>query len=372
MARDPLRTRLCEEYGCEYPIVAFSLTREVVAAATNAGAIGVYGASPLEPEQLRSDIRWIHDQVGERPFGIDTLLPASFEAGNPEDLEARIPAGHRGFVEELQREHGIPDPKSPGPWKAILGAELLTRVRRQVDVILDERVPIFASGLGSPMLLADRAREVGTSLWGLVGAPRQARREIEAGIDVVVAQGADSGGHSGRIGTFSLVPAVTRLASGSSTLVVAAGGVTTGQHLAAALTLGADGVWCGTIWQTTEESDVDPALKQRLLDAQTEDAIKTSALTGKPGGGPSIEIHGGVGARGRAGATQDAAARHAGREAAARHRGVRAARLHGGWGRQRCRADRAHAVHTASDRGSCERGTRDPGAGEPHELNASG
>ena len=284
MARDPLRTRLCEAYGCEYPIVAFSLTREVVAAATNAGAIGVYGASPLEPEQLRSDIRWIRDQVGERPFGIDTLLPASFEAGNPEDLEARIPAEHRGFVEELQREHGIPDPRSPGPWKAILGAELLTRVRRQVDVILDERVPIFASGLGSPMLLADRAREVGTSLWGLVGAPRQARREIEAGIDVVVAQGADSGGHSGRIGTFSLVPAVTRLASGSSTLVVAAGGVTTGQQLAAALALGADGVWCGTIWQTTEESDVDPALKQRLLDAQTEDAIKTRALTGKPAG----------------------------------------------------------------------------------------
>ena len=150
MARDPLRTRLCEEYGCEYPIVAFSLTREVVAAATNAGAIGVYGASPLEPEQLRSDIRWIRDQVGERPFGIDTLLPASFEAGNPEDLEARIPAGHRGFVEELQREHGIPDPKSPGPWKAILGAELLTRVRRQVDVILDERVPIFASRARKP------------------------------------------------------------------------------------------------------------------------------------------------------------------------------------------------------------------------------
>ena len=121
MARDPLRTRLCEKYGCEYPIVAFSLTREVVAAATDAGAIGVYGASPLEPEQLRSDIRWIRDQVGERPFGIDTLLPASFEAGNPEDLEARIPAEHRGFVEELQRGAWHPRPQVSRPVEGDLG-----------------------------------------------------------------------------------------------------------------------------------------------------------------------------------------------------------------------------------------------------------
>ncbi len=280
MSDDVLRTRLCEEYGCDYPIVAFALTKEVVAAASNAGAIGVLGASPLEPDDLREQIRWIRDQIGDRPFGVDTLLPASFEEGNPEDLEAMIPQGHRDFVEELQRANEIPDPK--GEWKAVLGADLLQRVRRQLDVIFDERVPIFASGLGSPAVVLDRAREAGTKVWGLIGMPRQARRELEAGIDLIVAQGGDSGGHSGRIGTFSLVPAVTRLARNYDTPILAAGGVTSGEHIVAALALGAAGVWCGTIWQSTDESDVLPHLKQRLVDAATEDSVQSRASTGKP------------------------------------------------------------------------------------------
>ena len=159
---DPLRTRLCEEYGCEIPIVAFSLTKEVVAAASNAGAIGVLGISPLEPEDAREQIRWIRDQVGDRPFGIDTVLPASFEEGNPEDLEAMIPEEHREFVDRLQRDNEIPDPKSPV--KAVLGADLLQRVRRQLDVIFEERVPIFASGLGSPAVVLERGHEAGTKV----------------------------------------------------------------------------------------------------------------------------------------------------------------------------------------------------------------
>ena len=276
---DPLRTRLCEEYGCEIPIVAFALTKEVVAAASNAGAIGVLGISPLEPEDAREQIRWIRDQVGDRPFGIDTLLPASFEEGNPEDLEAMIPEEHREFVDNLQRDHEIPDPKSPV--KAVLGADLLQRVRRQLDVIFEERVPIFASGLGSPAVVLERGHEVGTKVWGLIGMPRQARRELEAGVDLLIAQGGDSGGHSGRIGTFSLVPTVTRMAREYDTPILAAGGVTSGEHLAAAIALGAAGVWCGTIWQSTHESDVLPHVKERLIAAQTEDSVQSRASTGK-------------------------------------------------------------------------------------------
>ena len=276
---DPLRTRLCEEYGCEIPIVAFALTKEVVAAASNAGAIGVLGISPLEPEDAREQIRWIQDQVGDRPFGVDTLLPASFEEGNPEDLEAMIPDVHRDFVDRLQRDNEIPDPTSPV--KAVLGADLLQRVRRQLDVIFDERVPIFASGLGSPAVVLERGHEVGTKVWGLIGMPRQARRELEAGVDLLVAQGGDSGGHSGRIGTFSLVPTVTRMAREYDTPILAAGGVTSGEHIAAALALGAAGVWCGTIWQSTHESDVLPHVKQRLIEAQTEDSVQSRASTGK-------------------------------------------------------------------------------------------
>ena len=283
MTGNPLHTRLCEEYGAEYPIVAFAHTKDVIAAVTNAGGIGVLGALSMEPEEIRSAIHWIRERVGDKPFGIDLLLPASFVEGNAEDLEAQIPEAHREFVRRLQSENGIPDPKKPRTAQDTgIGPEMLRRSRAQLDVVLEERVPIFASALGSPAFLLERAHAVGTRVWGLIGLPRQARREIEAGVDVVIAAGSDSGGHSGSIGTFSLVPEVVKLARGSKTLVLAAGGVTTGQHLAAAIALGADGVWCGTIWQATNESETEMFLKEQLLRASGEDAVQSRATTGKP------------------------------------------------------------------------------------------
>ena len=282
MNDDALRTRLCEEYGCEYPIVAFCHTKEVVAAVTNAGGIGVLGTTQLLKDEFRRDVRWIRDQVGDKPFGIDTLLPATFQEGNVEDLEAMIPQEHRDFVERLQLDNEIPDPSTPPPWQPSVGADLLQRARDHIDVTLEERVPIFASGLGNPAVILDRAHAAGTKVWGLIGMTRQARREFEAGVDLVIAQGGDSGAHSGRIGTFSLVPAVTRMAREYDTPVLAAGGVTRGEHLVAALALGAVGVWCGTIWQATTESHIDPYLKEKLVKAATEDSTKSRALTGKP------------------------------------------------------------------------------------------
>ena len=283
MTGNPLHTRLCEEYGVEYPLVAFAHTKDVIAAVTNAGGIGVLGAVGLEPEEIRSAIHWIRDRVGDKPFGIDLLLPASFVEGNAEDLEAQIPEAHREFVRRLQHDNNIPAPKTPrDPKDAGIGPDMMRHSRAQLDVVLGERVPIFASALGSPAFLLERAHEVGTKVWGLIGLPRQARREIEAGVDVVIAAGSDSGGHSGSIGTFSLVPEVVKLAEGSKTLVLAAGGVTTGRHLAAAIALGADGVWCGTIWQATNESETEMFLKEQLLRASGEDAVQSRASTGKP------------------------------------------------------------------------------------------
>jgi NAD(P)H-dependent flavin oxidoreductase YrpB (nitropropane dioxygenase family) len=282
MSSNPLHTRLCEQYGVEYPLVAFAHTKDVIAAVSRAGGIGVLGAAGLAPEEIRSAIRWIRERVGDRPFGVDLLLPASFVEGNAEDLEAQIPEGHREFVRQLQRDNQIPDPKQAERPVSGIGPEMLRRARAQLDVIFEERVPIFASALGSPAFLLERGHEVGTKIWGLIGLPRQARREIEAGVDVVIAAGSDAGGHSGSIGTFSLVPEVVRLARGTQTLVLAAGGVTTGAHLAAALALGADGVWCGTIWQATNESETEPFQREQLLRASAEDAVQSRATTGKP------------------------------------------------------------------------------------------
>ena len=280
MDTDPLSTRLCEEYGCEVPVVAFAHTRDVVAAVTNAGGIGVLGGAEEGPDELRNNINWIRERVGDKPFGIDLLLPASFVEGDEEDLESQIPKEYRDFVESLQRDNKIPDPKTPPPWG--MGPNWLKSARGQLDTVIEERVPIFASGLGSPAFVMDQLHDVGTKVWSLVGLPRQAQRLVDADIDLIIAQGGDSGGHSGEIGTFSLVPQVVDVAKEKDIPVLAAGGVMDGRHLAASIMLGAVGTWSGTIWQATNESDTDMYLKQRLVDGRVEDAIKSRATTGKP------------------------------------------------------------------------------------------
>ena len=193
-----------------------------------------------------------------------------------------IPQGHRDFVEKLQRENNIPGAKLEENRRGGLGPELLRHSRELLEVLFEEKVGIFASGLGSPAFVVERAHEQGMKVWGLVGLPRQARRQVEAGIDVIVAQGYDSGGHSGTIGTFTLVPEIVRMAEGTNTLVLAGGGISNGRQLAGALAMGADGIWTGTIWLATHESETPMFLKQRLIEAQAEDAIQSRATSGKP------------------------------------------------------------------------------------------
>ena len=278
MSGDPLHTRLCDEYGCEVPIVAFAHTRDVIVSVCNAGGIGILGGTGMGFDELRANIRWIRERVGDKAFGVDLLVPASFVEGNMEDLEAMIPQGHREFVEQLKEETGAPEPKEPSTsW-----GDLLKRSRDQLDILFEEKVPIFASGLGSPAFVIERAHEAGMKVWGLVGLARQARRQVEAGVDVIVAQGYDSGGHSGTIGTFTLVPEVVEIAAGSKSLVLAAGGVSSGRHLAASIAMGAEGIWTGTVWLATHESATEMFMKQRLVDAQAEDAVQSRGMSGKP------------------------------------------------------------------------------------------
>ena len=280
MAADPLHTRLCDEYGCEVPIVAFAHTKDVIAAVVNAGGIGVLGANGMDPDEMESEIKWIKERVGDKPFGIDLLLPASFVEGNKEDLESQIPQGHRDFMDNLMKDNDIPEPKEAAPYGQ--GGDLMNRARAKLDVLLEQKVPIFASGLGSPAFIMDQLHEVGTKVWSLVGLPRQAQRLVDADIDMIIAQGGESGGHSGQIGTFSLVPQVVDVAKQKDIMVLAAGGVGSGRHLAAALTLGAVGTWSGTIWQATNESETLMFSKQRILDAKVEDAIQSRSSSGKP------------------------------------------------------------------------------------------
>ena len=276
----PLHTTLCDKLGIEYPVVAFTHCKDVAVAVINSGGFAVLGEALHTPDEIAADIKWIRERIGGKPFGIDLVLPSSVAAETSVDeLLAMIPQEQRDFEQHIKQKYNVPDPKI-APNIHVWGGLDQKRAMDQLEVVFDERVPVFASGLGSPAFLLKRAHELGMQVWGLVGKPRQARRQIEAGTDVIIAQGFDAAGHTGNIGTFSIVPQVVDAARGTGIPVIAAGGVTTGRHLAAALALGADGVWTGSLWLTSRESDLNMPLKERLLEAETEDTMYSNCISG--------------------------------------------------------------------------------------------
>ncbi len=278
MAKDPLRTSLCEMLGIEFPIIAFTHCKDVAVAVINSGGFAVLGEAMHTPDEISADIKWIRDRVEGKPFGIDLVVPASVPpAGALDDLMGEIPETHWDFARQIKEKYEVPDPKGPvalHQWGG-LNQEM---ARAQLEVLLDERVPVLASGLGSPVFILEAAHERGIKVFGLVGKTRQARRQLEAGVDAIIAQGYDAAGHTGAMGTFSIVPEIVSIAG--DTPIIAAGGVTTGRHLAAALCLGAAGVWTGTLWLASRESDVDMIVKEKLLAATADDTSYSNCISG--------------------------------------------------------------------------------------------
>jgi NAD(P)H-dependent flavin oxidoreductase YrpB (nitropropane dioxygenase family) len=278
MPTDPLRTKLCDMLGIEYPIIAFTHCKDVAVAVINAGGFAVMGEAMNTPDEIAADIKWIRDRVEGRPYGIDLVLPASVpQMAGLDELMAEIPETHRQFAQRIKEQYDVPDPKGQvalHQWGG-LNQEM---ARAQLDVILDERVPVFSSGLGNPAFILEAAHQRGMKVFGLVGKTRQAEREIEAGVDAVIAQGYDAAGHTGAMGTFSIVPEVVSIAG--DTPIIAAGGITTGRHLAASLCLGAAGVWTGTLWLACRESDSDMIIKEKLLEATADDTTYSRSISG--------------------------------------------------------------------------------------------
>ncbi|MCP5056399.1 MAG: nitronate monooxygenase [bacterium] len=278
MAKDPLRTKLCDMLEVEYPIISFTHCKDVAVSVINSGAFAVLGEAMHTPDEISADIKWIRDRVDGKPFGVDLVLPASVpSSGSLEDLEKNIPETHRAFAQQIKEKYDVPDPKGAialHQWGG-LNQEM---ARSQLEVLLEERVPVICSGLGSPAFMLDAARERNIKIFGLIGKTRQAKRQIEAGVDAVIAQGYDAAGHTGAMGTFSIVPEVVSIAGDIP--VIAAGGITTGRHLAAALCLGASGVWTGTLWLASRESDVDMIVKEKLLAATADDTSYSRCISG--------------------------------------------------------------------------------------------
>ena len=281
-----MKNELCERLGIEFPIFAFTHCRDVVAAVTNAGGFGVLGATAYTPEQLDQELSWIDDHVGGRPYGADIIVPAKFE-GKGENLSTgqladRIPAETKDFVAKLLAEHDIEPEERPRLGGSSLSGDT---GRDLLDVAMSHPIKLVANALGVPPdYMIEAAGERGIPVAALVGAREHAVKQVNAGVDLIIAQGTEAGGHCGEVSTLVLVPEVLEAveATGKRVPVLAAGGIVTGRQMAAAVAMGADGAWTGSVWLTTEEAETAPHTQQTMLAASSRDTVRSAGRTGKP------------------------------------------------------------------------------------------
>lgn len=290
-----MRTSVTDLLTIEFPILAFSHCRDVVAAVSKAGGLGVLGAVAHSPEQLEIDLAWIEAEVGERPYGVDLIVPARY-AGDEnggytlEDIRQLIPAEHQAFIDDILRRYEVPEllerdaqAGGRGLERAGGGAAPFSAAAAgpQLEIALAHRTAFVANALGPPpQFLIDRVKEEGRLVGALAGKAVHAERHVQAGVDLIIAQGYEAGGHTGEIGSMVLIPEVVDAVA--PVPVLGAGGIGRGRQMAAAMALGAQGVWCGSVWLTTDEAETHPVVKEKMLTATSDDTLRSRSLTGKP------------------------------------------------------------------------------------------
>jgi NAD(P)H-dependent flavin oxidoreductase YrpB (nitropropane dioxygenase family) len=282
-----MRTPICELLGIDVPLLAFSHCRDVVAAVTNAGGFGVLGASSHTPEDLERELAWIDDHVDGRPYGADVIVPEKYEGkGQGLDLgalQAMVPPAHRAFVRDLLEGKGVSatDEELTRYTMAGVGDGVGEAL---LDVVFKHPIKLIANALGvPPPFMIERAQAEGVPVAALVGAKEHAVKQVQAGVEVLVAQGTEAGGHCGEVTTMVLVPEVIEAIRPIREVpVLAAGGIVTGRQMAAAIALGAAGAWTGSVWLTTEEAETAPYTVQKMLAASSRDTVRSTGRTGKP------------------------------------------------------------------------------------------
>lgn len=275
-----MRTDLCDLLGIDHPIVGFSPSEHVVAAISRAGGLGVLGCVRFnDAAELDTVLTWLDRATGGRPYGVDVVMPGSRPTeGVPEDLGAMIPPGHRDFVDRTLLGLGVP-PLSGQPRPGVLGW-LHSVARSHVEVALHHPVRLIANALGPPPAdVIASAHERDVLVAALAGRADHARSHVASGVDIVVAQGYEAGGHTGEIAGMVLIPEVV---DAVGVPVLAAGGIGSGRQIAAALALGARGVWMGSVWLGASEYESGPALREALLRASSSDTVRSRIYSGKP------------------------------------------------------------------------------------------
>ena len=291
-----MNNRICDLLGIEFPLVAFSHCRDVVAAVSRAGGMGVFGGVNCSPETLEEELSWIDAHVDGKPYGLDIIVPNKVEGKgeklDPEAVLEALPQEHKQFTNDIMQRHGV----DPGRI-----AEDIEAVRREqvaftdnlrggtaaalLEIAFRHPIKLIANALGiPPQVMLDMGQKHGVPVAALVGTKDHAMSQVAAGVDIIIAVGGEAGGHTGEISTMVLIPEVCNALAqiGDDTPVLAAGGIATGAQMAAAMAMGASGVWCGSVWLTTVEAETNPVVKAKMLAASSRDTVRARSRTGKP------------------------------------------------------------------------------------------
>ena len=284
---DGVKTEICDRLDIEFPLFAFSHCRDVVAAVTNAGGFGVLGGVAFRPDQLEQELTWIDEHVNGKPYGVDIIVPAKYEGKGEnltrDQLAERIPGEYRDFINELLEAHDI-DVEEIRVGSSALGGDT---GKGLLDVALNHPIKLMANALGVPPdYMIEAGKQRGIPVAALVGAKEHAIKQVQAGVDIIVVQGTEAGGHCGEVTTLVLIPevldAIAAVPGGKDVPILAAGGIVTGRQMAACVAMGAAGAWTGSVWLTTDEAETAPYTKQKMLAASSRDTVRSAGRTGKP------------------------------------------------------------------------------------------
>ena len=285
-----MRTPICDDLGIEFPIFAFTHCRDVVVAVSKAGGLGVLGAVGFSPEQLEIELDWIDAHIGDRPYGVDIVIPNKYEgmdANMSSDelttmLQDMVPQRHLDFARNLLTDHGVPLPDDGEDNSLKLLGWTEATATPQVEIALQHpNMVLIANALGTPPPdMIRHIHDAGRKVAALCGSPYQALKHADADVDIIIAQGGEGGGHCGEVGSIVLWPQV--VAAVAPRPVLAAGGIGSGQQIAAALALGCQGAWSGSQWLMVEEADNTPVQQQAYIEAGSRDTVRSRSFTGKP------------------------------------------------------------------------------------------
>jgi NAD(P)H-dependent flavin oxidoreductase YrpB (nitropropane dioxygenase family) len=283
-----MKSPICAMLGIEFPLIAFSHCRDVVAAVSRAGGFGVLGATVHSPETIEQELKWIDDHVDGKPYGIDVLIPENMSTAGETNvtwkgLESRIPPAHRDFTRDLLKKYDIElttshvSDNQPQPFDPKRAMEIL-------EVSFRHPIRLIANALGvPPKEMIEMGKRHGVPVAALVGAKEHALRQVAAGVDILVVQGTEAGGHCGEVSTMVLVPEVIKaIRKIRDVPVLAAGGIMTGRQMAACMAMGAAGAWTGSVWLATVESETTEIFREKMIAASSREAVRSKGRTGKP------------------------------------------------------------------------------------------